>query len=436
MLPIEFQNFIFNFAKHRMNALPRHITPRLLAALQVTPIVFLNGARQSGKSTLVQSLRHEIGDKDAPAAYVSFDRPTQMAAAATAPEGFLSGYKETLIIDEVQMVPELFRALKIFVDELRLADKAHANGRYLLTGSANILALPKLSDPLVGHMTVLTLYPFSTAEASQGIGNGLDRLFNLDFAGSSDRGLRITDAMKLATFPEIADKSAEERGIWFDGYITTILQRDVKLLAELERISVLPGLLRVLAIRAGNLINDSDIARDIGLNPVTSKFYRNLLKMMFLNFDVEPWYRNLGKRLVRSPKGYLTDTLMLCHMLDQNLEDMAINKPDLFGHVLENYVAAELTKLLTFSGTKAKLLHFRTSDGKEVDFVLERPDGSILAIEVRKSETVNIHDFKGIQALEGLAQKDFIGGIILYSGKEVVSFGKNLWAVPFYILWQ
>ncbi|GAA3926559.1 ATP-binding protein [Chitinophaga oryziterrae] len=419
-----------------MKTLPRHITPRLLQALNVSPVVFLNGARQSGKSTLVQNLREQIGRNNDPAAYVSFDRPTQMAAASSAPESFLSAYKDTLIIDEVQLVPELFRALKVVVDELRLQDKANANGRYLLTGSANILALPKLSDPLVGRMTVLTLYPFCTAEASQGKGNGLDRLVNLDFTNISNRGLSITDAMKLATFPEIADKNAAERGIWFDGYLTTILQRDVRLLAELEKISVLPNLLRILAIRSGSLLNDADVARDIGLNPVTSKLYRNILKMMFLNFDVEPWYRNIGKRLVKSPKGYLTDTLMLCHMLDLNLEDIEKNKPDLFGHVLENYIATELTKLLTFSETKAKLLHFRTSDGKEADFVLEKPDGSVFAIEIKKSESVNIHDFKGIQTLAELTEKEFIGGVVLYSGKEVVPFGKNLWAVPFHILWQ
>lgn len=419
-----------------MKTLPRHITPRLLQALNVSPVVFLNGARQSGKSTLVQNLREQIGSNNDPAAYVSFDRPTQMAAASSAPESFLSAYKDTLIIDEVQLVPELFRALKVVVDELRLEDKANANGRYLLTGSANILALPKLSDPLVGRMTVLTLYPFCTAEASQGKGNGLDRLINLDFSNISNRGLSITDAMKLATFPEIADKNAIERGIWFDGYLTTILQRDVRLLADLEKISVLPNLLRILAIRAGGLLNDADVARDIGLNPVTSKFYRNILKMMFLNFDVEPWYRNIGKRLVKSPKGYLTDTLMLCHMLDLNLEDIEKNKPDLFGHILENYIATELTKLLTFSETKAKLLHFRTSDGKEADFVLEKPDGSVFAIEIKKSESVNIQDFKGIQTLAEVTEKEFIGGVVLYSGKEVVPFGKNLWAVPFHILWQ
>jgi predicted AAA+ superfamily ATPase len=419
-----------------VKTLPRHITSRLLDALGVSPVVFLNGIRQSGKSTLVQNLRDSIGSKDNPAAYVSFDRPTQMAAAESAPERFLSFYEDTLIIDEVQMVPELFRALKVVVDELRLKDKTHANGRYLLTGSANILALPKLSDPLVGRMTVLTLYPFCTAEASQAKGNGLDRLINFDFIGIADRGLSITDAIKLATFPDIADKNAKERSIWFDGYLTTILQRDVRLIAELGKISVLPNLLRILAIRAGNLLNDADIARDIGLNPVTSKFYRNILKMMFLNFDIEPWFRNIGKRLVKAPKGFLTDTLMLCHMLDLNLEDIEKNKPDLFGHVLENYVATELTKLLTFSNTKAKLFHFRTSDGKEVDFVLERPDGSILAIEVKKSESVHIQDFKGIQTLAELTAKEFIGGVILYSGKDVVPFGKNLWAVPFHILWQ
>jgi uncharacterized protein len=419
-----------------VKTLPRHITSRLLDALGVSPVVFLNGIRQSGKSTLVQNLRDSIGSKDNPAAYVSFDRPTQMAAAESAPERFLSFYEDTLIIDEVQMVPELFRALKVVVDELRLKDKTHANGRYLLTGSANILALPKLSDPLVGRMTVLTLYPFCTAEASQAKGNGLDRLINFDFIGIADRGLSISDAIKLATFPDIADKNAKERSIWFDGYLTTILQRDVRLIAELGKISVLPHLLRILAIRAGNLLNDADIARDIGLNPVTSKFYRNILKMMFLNFDIEPWFRNIGKRLVKAPKGFLTDTLMLCHMLDLNLEDIEKNKPDLFGHVLENYVATELTKLLTFSNMKAKLFHFRTSDGKEVDFVLERPDGSILAIEVKKSESVHIQDFKGIQTLAELTAKEFIGGVILYSGKDVVPFGKNLWAVPFHILWQ
>ena len=419
-----------------MNPLPRYITPKLTDALSVSPVVFLNGARQSGKSTLVQNISDKIGTTDYPTIYITFDRPTQMAAAANAPEAFLSAHNGRLIIDEAQMVPELFRALKVAVDELRLKNSGKVNGKYLLTGSANILALPKLSDPLVGRMSVLTLYPFCTAEVVGGKGNGLERLLSLDFSMLTNTNLSITDAMKMATFPEIADKNNKERTLWFDGYLTTILQKDLKMLYELEKISLMPNLLRILATRAGNLLNDSDISRDLGLSSVTTKFYRNILKMMFLNFDVQPWFRNIGKRLVKAPKGYLTDTLMLCYMLDLNLEDMYRNKPDLFGHVLENYVATELLKLLSFSDTKAQLLHFRTSDGKEVDFVLEKPDGTIFGIEVKKSESVNIQDFKGLIALAELTGNDFTGGVVLYSGKDTVPFGKNLWAVPYPILWQ
>ena len=420
-----------------MKLLPRYITPKLLGALRISPVVFLNGARQSGKSTLVQNLIASSEKAETfPSTYISLDRAVQMAAAVAAPEAFLTAQKDGLIIDEVQMVPELFRALKVVVDELRLNDKEHANGKYLLTGSANILALPKLSDPLVGRMTVLTLYPFSTAEASEGKGNGLEKLLAMDFSGMADRGISLLQVIQLGTFFEIVDVVAKECSIWFNRYLTTRLQRDVRQLAELDKISILPNLLRVLAVRAGGLINDSDISREVGLNSVTGKFYRSILKMMFLSFDVQPWHRNIGKRLVKAPKGYLIDTLLLCHMLDLNLEDMYQNKPDLFGYVVENFVATELTKLLSFGNIRAQLLHFRTSDGKEVDFILERPDGSVFAIEIKRAESVSMHDFKGIQTLADLTGKDFSGGVVLYAGKDVVPFGKNLWAVPFHILWQ
>jgi predicted AAA+ superfamily ATPase len=419
-----------------MKRIPRHIKKRLLEALKVSPIVFLNGARQTGKSTLVNEIAAEIGRKGKAASYVTFDRPTAMAAATSAPEAFLAGYPKPLIIDEVQTVPELFRALKKVVDEDRLANNNASNGNYLLTGSANILSLPKLSDPLVGRMNILTLYPFTTAEASQGLGNGLARLMQLDFTGMTNRGIKLLEAMQLAGFPEIYRKEEAIRTDWLDGYITTMLQRDVKQIAELEKISVLPQLLRILATRAGGLLNDSDLAREIGLTSVTTKTYRHILKTMFLTFDINPWHRNIGKRLVKAPKGYLIDTALLCHMLDLNLTDIALNKPDLLGHIVENYVATEILKQLNNGAIKAELYHFRTSDGKEVDFILEKPDGSVFAIEVKKAEAVSMTDFKGIQAFAELTGKDFKGGVVLYAGKEVVPFGKNLWAVPFYALWQ
>ncbi len=358
-----------------------------------------------------------------------------MAAASAAPEAFLTGYNLPLIIDEVQLVPELFRALKVVVDELRTTENANANGKYLLTGSANILALPKLSDPLVGRMSVLTLYPFTVAEATHDLGGGIERILRMDFKRLDDRGISLTRAIKVASFPEILEFDNEKRKTWFDGYLATILQRDVRQLAELEKISILPHLLQVLAARIGGIINDSEISREVGLNSVTGKSYRNILKMMFLTFDVRPWHRNIGKRLVKSPKGYLLDTLMACNILDLDFDDTAKNKPDLFGHLLENFVATEIVKQLSNGDTKAELYYFRTSDGKEVDFILEKPNGSVFAIEVKRSESVNMADFKGIVEFAALTKDDFIGGVVLYSGKEAVPFGKNLWAVPFHALW-
>jgi uncharacterized protein len=410
--------------------IPRQLTDHVLFALKNHPVVFLNGPRQAGKSTLVQHLNK----KAFPASYVSFDNATQMAAAASSPESFLKSRKGAMIIDEVQIVPEIFRALKLVVDEIRLKDKKHSNGRFLLTGSANIMALPKLSDPLVGRMSVKTLYPFSGCEIVGGKGDFLQRLFAMEFESSTKKA-RLGEVITCATFPEISGVGVAERASWFDSYLTTILQRDVRLLSEIEKIAMLPNLLRVLASRAGKLMNDAEISRDLGLNPVTSKAYRGILQAMFLQFDVEPWYRNIGKRLVKSPKGFLVDTLLLCHLLDLRLETMRERKPEVYGHVLENFVATELMKLLSFSNVRAKLLHFRTSDNKEVDFVLERPDGSLAGIEVKAADRVDGGDFKGMRVLQEIAKDDFVCGIVLYNGHDVVPFGDQLFAVPISALW-
>lgn len=419
-----------------MKYLDRHITPRIKEALKFSPIVFLNGARQTGKSTLVQAIAKDLPSGGDPAPYVTLDRPVLLASASSAPEAFLTGYHgRPVIIDEVQLAPALFRALKIVVDEARTKEGDSASGKFLLTGSANILALPKLADPLVGRMAILTLYPFTAAEATYNIPGGIERLLRLDFKNVSDRGFSLMDVIKKATFPEIVEASVENRRTWFDGYITSILQRDVRQISELEKISLLPHLLSVLATRVGGVMNDADIAREVGLSSVTGKSYRGILKMMFLTLDVKPWHRNVGKRLVKSAKGYLIDTNLICHLLDYNIDDVALTKPGLFGSLLENFVATELVKQLSNSDVKAELYHFRTSDGIEVDFILERPDGSVLAIEVKKAETVNMGDFKGIKVFQELAGKDFIGGVVLYSGKDVAPFGNNLWAVPFSVLW-
>ena len=414
-----------------MQYVTRRLSDEVLFSLKNSPVVFLNGPRQSGKSTLVRMLIRN----DYPAEYLSFDDESQMAAARLSPENFLNNLKGPTVIDEVQMVPSLFRALKLAVDEARFRDKKQSNGRFLLTGSANITVLPELSDSLVGRMSVKTLYPFAACEISKGKGDFPERLFSLDFADTKDAS-SVNDVIRLATFPEISGKPHRECGEWFESYQMTMLQREARIIGEVEKIDLLPRLLRILTARAGDLINDENIARDMRLKLATSKKYRGILKAMFLTHDVLPWYRNIGKRLVKSPKGYLVDTLLLCYLLDWDLAKMRERRPELYGHVVENFVASELRKLLSFSGIRAELRYFRTDSGKEVDFVLERPDGSLVGIEVKTSDYVNSDDFKGLETLRDITKDDFICGVVLYTGNNVVSFGGGLLAVPLSALWQ
>ena len=410
----------------------RKLKNNVLDALQGFPVVYVNGPRQAGKSTLVQKL----AAKEWPADYVTFDEATMLGAAEANPESFLRAYENRLILDEVQMVPDLFRVLKLLSDEARLEDKSSANGRYLLTGSANIMALPQLSDALVGRMRVLTLYPLSALEISGGKGDFLSRLMSNGFKPATiKRKGHITDIIKQATFPEITDEDNERRRQWFESYITTILQRDVRQIADIAKLGVLPNLLKVLAGRAGGLVNEADISRAIGQNAVTAKNYRVLLQMMFLTFDVKPWFRNIGKRLVKSPKSYIIDTSLLCHLQQVDMENVAINDPYLFGHIFENFVATELIKQLSSSVDPAELYHFRTSDGKEVDFVLERPDGKLASIEVKGRDAVSEADFKGLKELGKQTTGDFICGIVLYRGNKVIPFGDRMWAVPVDAMW-
>ncbi len=365
----------------------------------------------------------------------SFDDESQVVAAKLSPENFLNNLKDPVIIDEVQMVPNLFRTLKLAVDEARLRDKERSNGRFLLTGSANIMVLPELSNALVGRMIIKTLYPFAACEIFKGKGDFPERLFSLDFV-DIEGSPSVNDVIRSATFPEISGKPQRECGEWFDGYRMTILQREARIIGEAEKIDLLPRLLRILASRAGDLINDENIAHDMGLKLATSKKYRSILKAMFLTHDVLPWYRNIGKQLVRFPKGYLVDTLLLCHLLDWDLAEMRDRRPELYGHVVENFVASELLKLLSFSGIRAELRYFRTDRGEEVDFVLERPDGSLAGIEVKTSDRTNSDDFKGLETLRDITKDDFICGVVLYAGNNVVSFGEGLLAVPLSALWQ
>ena len=414
-----------------MNIKNRSIRQDLLTRLSSSPVVFLNGPRQAGKSTLVQ----DIASKELQAEYVTFDSTIQMMAAVNSPETYLRERNQSLVIDEVQLVPEIFRALKVVVDELRHKSKTKVVGKFLLTGSANILALPKLSDSLVGRMQVITLYPFSGSEALGIESSFLRSLFNKSFH-VNNQDINLNDVICAATFPEISSAPTKEYNNWFDSYLTTLLQRDVRALAEIDKLRVMPNLLRLLANRAGCLMNNADIARDAGLNAVTFNNYKTLLKMLFLVIEIPPWYRNIGKRLVKSPKAYLIDSLMLCHLLAYDINKLKKTRPEIFGHVVENFVATEIVKQISIENNGSKLYHFRTSDNKEVDFIIENPNGKLVGIEVKNRDNVNKKDFEGLNFLKSKTENDFICGVVLYNGKVIVPFGENLWAIPISTLWN
>ena len=406
---------------------------RILNALQGFPVVYVSGPRQAGKSTLVQ----QIADYEWPAEYVTFDEATMLGAAETNPESFLRAFEQNAVLDEIQMVPKLFRVLKLLVDEFRRANPTSANGRFLLTGSASIMALPKLSDALVGRMNVLTLYPLSALELTQGEGSFLSRLLTNDFKPETiNKNYKHTEIIRGATFPEIRDKTSERRRQWFEAYITTIIQRDVRQLADIAKLGILPNLLKVLAARAGGLINEADIARTIDQNAVTTKNYRILLQMLHLSIDINPWFRNIDKRLVKAPKGYIIDTSLLCHLQQIDLDKAESFDPLVFGRLFENFVVSELLKQLTSSESSARIYHFRTSDNKKVDIVLEQPNGKLAGIEIKSRDQVSASNFKGLRELYKQTGNDFVCGIVLYRGNKLVPFGDKLWAVPVDLLWS
>ena len=409
---------------------PRHITPLLTDALSDTPVVMINGARQSGKSTLAQV---QSTSTSTPRQYLTLDDAVVLNAAKSDPAGFINGLQGAVTLDEVQRVPELFLAIKAAVDRQRQP------GRFLLTGSANVLLLPGIADSLAGRMEVLSLWPLSSAEMVDSARlNRVDALFAGDWSAllvpPCERDA-LLERLLAGGFPDaVIRTSARRRAAWFDNYIQAVLQRDVRELANIEQLTEIPNLLALLATRSGTLLNFAELSRTAAIAQSTLKRYFALLEMLFLVVRVPSWERNAGKRLVKAPKVFLPDSGLLNYLMGTTLESLSA-KPGLPGGVVETFVLAELLKHLAFSEARLSLWHYRTQTNIEVDFVLENRLGQITGIEVKASATVDGKDFKGLRHLQETEVAIFQRGIVLYGGREVVPFGENLWAVPLSLWW-
>ena len=409
--------------------LQRHLTAHLLEALADTPVVLLNGPRQAGKSTLAR----EVASRKHPARYLTLDDATTLAAAQSDPQGFLAGFEGPIVIDEIQRAPELFLAIKAQVDRDRRP------GRYLLTGSADVLLLPHLAESLAGRMEILTLCPFSQGEIEKNQEDFIDTVFSRIVPRKQYPRLKWTDMLQKILrggYPEVLSRqTASRQAAWFGSYITTILQRDVRDITHIEGLTALPRLLSLLAARTATLVNFSEFSRTSTIPQSTLKRYMTILETTFLLQIVPPWSGNFSKRLVKAPKLVIGDTGLVTYLLGLNKERL-LQDPVLAGHVLENFVMMELKKQLGWNKTKAQLFHFRTQGGQEVDIVLEDLSGRVVGIEVKSCASIAADDFKGLRALHETVGKRFLRGIILYAGSEFIPFGSEFYALPINALWS
>ncbi|MFZ2855729.1 MAG: ATP-binding protein [Rhodocyclaceae bacterium] len=416
------------FIRYNKPMHPRHLSPLIAEALEDTPVVLLNGARQTGKSTLVQSLSATHGRR-----YLTLDDQATLAAARSDPAGFIAGLDGPVVLDEVQRAPGLFLAIKASVDRHR------APGRFLLTGSANVLLLPDIADSLAGRMEVLSLWPLSSAETMDSPSiNRTDWLFdgplNTLTIPPCERE-QLTTILLSGGFPEaLSRNSPRRRAAWFESYLQAILQRDVRELANLEQLTEMPNLIQLLAIRSASLLNFAELSRSVGLPQTTLKRYFSLLEMLFLVFRLPAWERNAGKRLVKAPKVFLPDSGLLAHLMEISPERL-MAEPGLPGGLVETFVLGELLKHLAFSEKRLTLWHYRTQSNIEVDFVLENRLGKLTGIEVKASASVDSKDFKGLRHLKETEPQTFQRGIVLYGGREIVPFSVDLFAVPLSIWW-
>lgn len=410
--------------------LRRALEPAFLHALEDTPVVMVEGPRQSGKSTLVRELA--VGGHRAE--YVTLDDAIDLAAATADPEAFVQGRSRTLVIDEVQRAPGLLRAIKATVDRDRRP------GRFVLTGSTDVLTLPRVSESLAGRIELMRLWPFTQGEIARLPHTPfITRLFTtrgpIEAAPVDRRDL--LERVVRGGFPPVVERSdPERRTAWLRSYLTTMTQRDVRELANISHPVELPNLLRAVALRSSQPLNKSGIARTIGIPNATIDRYLALLETLFVVVRVPAWHGNPTRRLVKAPKLLIADSGLAATLTGATVGSLETDAAQR-GAAVEAFVGIELLRLAASDPTHATLHHYAASRGNaEVDFLLEAPDGRVAAIEVKAATTVTAADARHVATLRDELGDRFAAGLVLYAGERTVPFGDRVSAVPISALWS
>lgn len=407
----------------------RHIRPRLEEALIDTPASVLQGPRQAGKSTIAHA-SHDAGEVDG---YFTFDDETLVEAALRDPAGFIGGLPRRVALDEVQRAPGLLTAIKRAIDEDRRSATSEPR-RFLLTGSVDILA--SVSESLAGRVQIETLWPLSQGELVRVRERFLDRIFAPPLQGAAHPdGADLAEHVLRGGFPSVVERSSARRRDWLRSYVSALVQRDARDLAAIDRIHDLPRLLALVAARATGILNIADLSRASGLPQSTTRRYLNLLERLFLVVPIRAWHANLGQRLVKSEKLFLSDSALHASLIGASPATLRRDR-GVLGPLLEGFVAMELLKQVSWSDGIGGLFHFRTARGEEVDFLVEDDAGRVAAVEVKASGTVRRDDFRAMDLLANELGTRFVSGVVLYGGDAAIPFSDRLAAWPIQELWS
>ena len=410
----------------------RNILPVLRETLQALRVVILNGPRQSGKTTVARQVAGE-------GSYVSLDDQAVLSAAQSDPVSLLRNRPAPVVIDEVQRAGEpLVLAVK------RAVDGNRAPGQFLLTGSADFLTVPTISESLAGRAALLQLHPLSQCEIEGRRETFLDKLLrDPGSAPGRDSDLELGDYLErlcIGGFPEVHNIPLNFRKTWFGSHIDTVILRDVAALTGARRVGELPRLLESLAARTANELVVSKVHNEIGLESIlTTADYLGHLQMVHLVHQLRPWSRNLTSRAKRHPKVYISDTGLAAHLMGVSVDTMARPPHIGLGQLMETFVVNEIVKQSSWldpSLGSAGLFHYRDRNGLEADLIINLPDDRIVAVEVKASAVAGAKDRANLEKLRDLLGDQFAQGIIFYCGSHALDAGDRICLRPIESLWQ
>ena len=399
----------------------RNITEDFILNIQNAPVTLLNGARQTGKSTLLKDLQKQGIISE----YLTLDDLQTQALLLESPIQFLEKLPVGTAIDEIQRLPEVFLSIKKVVDDNRVA------GRFILSGSANVMALPKLADSLAGRMQINTLYPLSFGEKNGVRENFVDWAFDHQSKLERQKIEQIDWEEKVLTtgFPQSNNMTGKVLENWYQGYETTLIQKDVKALSDIEKLGYLPKLLRLTAGRVASTINYSDLARSLEISNMSVKRYLELLKALYLIVEIPAWSGNYTKRLTKSPKIFFADNGFLGYQLGLD-KNYLLQRREVFGSMLENMIATEIIKQISWSDTRPKIFHFREVLGEEIDLILENRRGEMVAIEVKSSSRIKSEHLQNLKKFKAKMGDQVVKSILLYTGTQIELLGDDMVALP------